>query len=60
MSCFLEIFHRYLDVMLFSRNTKDHIVFTLILGGLNVDISLVLGMFSEFHVFVRCVFYRFL
>ena len=60
MSCFLEIFHRYLDVMLFSRNMKNHIVCTLILGGLNVDISLVLGMFSEFHVFVRCVFYRFL
>ena len=60
MSCFLVIFHRYLDVMLFSRNMKNHIVFTLILGGLNVDISLVLGMFSEFHVFVRCVFYRFL
>ena len=56
MSCFLMIFHRYLDVMLFSRNMKNHIVFTLILGGLNVDISLVLGMFSEFHVFVRCVF----
>ena len=60
MSCFLEIFHRYLDVMLFSRNMKNHEVFTLIFGGLNVDISLVLGMFSEFHVFVRCVFYRFL
>ena len=60
MSCFLEIFHRYLDVMLFSRNMKNHIVFTLILGGLKVDISLVLVMFSEFHVFVRCVFYRFL
>ena len=60
MSCFLEIFHRYLDVMLFSRNMKNHIVFTLILRGLNVDISLVLGMFSEFHVFGRCVFYRFL
>ena len=60
MSCFLEIVHRYVDVMLFSRNMKNHIVFTLILGGLNVDISLVLGMFSEFHVFVRCVFYGFL
>ena len=60
MSCFLEIFHRYLDVMLFSRNMKIHIVFTLILGGLNVDMSVVVGMFSEFHVFVRCVFYRFL
>ena len=60
MSCFLEIFHRYLDVVLFSRNMTNHIVFTLILGDLNVDISLVLGMFSEFHVFDRCVFYRFL
>ena len=57
---FFEIFHRYLDVMLFSRNMKNHIVFTLILGGLNVDISLVLSMFFEFHVFGRCVFYRFL
>ena len=46
MSCFLEIFHRYLDVMLFSRNMKNHIVFAFILGGVNVDISLVLGMFS--------------
>ena len=60
MSCFLEIFHRYLDVMLFSKNITNHIVFTLILRGLHVDMSLVLGMFSEFHVFERCVFYRFL
>ena len=51
MSCFLEIFHRYLDVMLFSRNMTNHRVFTLILGGLHVDISWVVGMFSEFHVF---------
>ena len=56
MSCFLEIFHRYLDVMLFSRNMKNHIVFTLILGGRNVDISLVLYMFSEFYVFFTSAF----
>ena len=56
MSCFLEICHRYLDVMLFSRNMKNHIVFTLISGGLNVDISLVLGMFSEFHMFSQVRF----
>ena len=48
---FLKVFYRYLDVMLFSRNMKTHIVFTLILGGLNGYISLVLGMFSEFHMF---------
>ena len=56
MSCFLKIFHRYLDVMLFSRNMKHHIVFTLSLGGLTVDISLVLCMFSEFHVFSQVGF----
>ena len=60
MSCVWENFHRYLDVILFSRNMTNHIVFTLILGGLNVNISGGLGMFSEFHIFVRCVFYRFL
>ena len=59
MSFFFEMFHRYLDVMLFSRNMNNHIVFTLILGSINVDISLVLGMCSEFHVFVMCVFCRF-
>ena len=56
MSCFFEIFHRYLDVVLFSRNMTNHIVFTLILGGLNVDISLVLGMLCEFHVFSQVRF----
>ena len=56
MSCFLKIFHRYLDVMLFSRNMKNHIVVTLILGALNVDMSLVLRMFSEFHVFAQMRF----
>ena len=55
MSCFLEIFHRYLDVMLFSRNMKNHIVFTSILGGINVDISLVLGDILRCHVFLRFV-----
>ena len=56
MSCFLVIFHRNLEVMLFSRKIKNYIVFTLILGGLNVAISLVLGMFSEFHVFSQVRF----
>ena len=50
------IFHRNLEVMLFSRKMKNYIVFTLILGGLNVAISLVLGMFSEFHVFSQVRF----
>ena len=56
MSCFFVIFHRNLEVMLFSRKMKNYIVFTLILGGLNVAISLVLGMFSEFHVFSQVRF----
>ena len=56
MSCFLVNFHRNLEVMLFSRKMKNYIVFTLILGGLNVAISLVLGMFSEFHVFSQVRF----
>ena len=60
MSCFLITFHRNLEVMMFSRKMKNYMVFTLILGGLNVAISVVLGMFSEFHMFSRCVFYRFL
>ena len=49
-------FHINLEVMLFSRKMKSYIVFTLILGGLNVAISLVLGMFSEFHVFSQVRF----
>ena len=60
MSCFLMICRRYLEVMLFSRKKQNHIVVTLILGGLNVVSSCVLGLFSEFHVFHRCVFYIFL
>ena len=60
MSCFFKIFHRYLDVILISRNMKNHIVFNSILGGLNVEISLALGMCSEFHVFCQVRFYRFL
>ena len=50
------IFRKYLDVMLFPRKMNNYKVFTLILGGLNVDISLVLGMFSEFHVFLEVRF----
>ena len=39
MSCFLMISHRYLEVMLFSRTNKNHIVYILILGGLHVAFS---------------------
>ena len=39
MSCFLMIFHRNLEVMMFSRKMKTNMVFTLILGGVNVAIS---------------------
>ena len=39
---------------MFSRKMKDYMVFTLILGGLNVANSFVLGMCFEFH----CVFYK--
>ena len=56
MSCFLMIFHRNLEVMLFSRKMKKYMVFRLILGGLNVAISFVLGMFREFHMFSQVRF----
>ena len=56
MSWFLMIFHRYLEVMLLYRKMKNYVVFTLILGGRNVAILLVLGMFSEFHVFSQVCF----
>ena len=48
---FLMIFHRNLEVMMFSRKMKHWMVLTLILGGLHVAISIVLGLFSEFHMF---------
>ena len=60
MSCVFRTFNRILEVMLFARKMKNSTVFTLILGGLNVAISLVLGMFLNFMCFHRCVFYRFL
>ena len=53
---FFVIFHRNLEVMLFSRKMKNYIVFTLILGGLNVTISFVLWVFSESHVFSQVRF----
>ena len=56
MSCFFMLFHRNLKVMMFCRKMKNYMVFTLILGGLNVAISLVLGMFSEFHMFSQVRF----
>ena len=56
MSCFLIIFHRNLEVMMFFRNMNNCMVFILILGGLNVAISLVLGMFSEFLMFSQVRF----
>ena len=48
--------HRNLEVMMFSRNMKNYMVFAMILGGLNVAISLVSGMFSEFHMFSQVHF----
>ena len=56
MSCFLMIFHRNLEVMMFSRNEKHYMVFILHLGGRSVAISLVLGMCSEFHIFSQLRF----
>ena len=56
MSCFLMIFHRYLEAMLFSQKTKNHVVFTSILGGHNVAISLVLAMIMEISVFPQVRF----
>ena len=42
--------------MLFSRKMIIHIFVTLILGGLHVAISCVLGMFYEFRVFSQVRF----
>ena len=53
-------FHRYLKATLFSLTTKNHTVILLIMGGQNVDISLVLAMILEIYVFRRCVFNDFL
>ena len=50
MSCFLMIYHKYLEI-LFSRKMKNDMVFILILGGQHVAISLILFVFFEFHVF---------
>ena len=44
-------FRRNLEVMMFSRKMKNYMVFTSILDGIHVAISLVLGMCSEFHMF---------
>ena len=41
---------------MFSRKMKNDMVFTLIVGGLNVAIALVLGMFCEFHMFSQVRF----
>ena len=51
MSCLFMIFHRNLKVMMFCRKMKNYMVFSLILGGLNVAISLVLGGILRCHVF---------
>ena len=56
ISCFLMIFHRYLEAMLFSYKPKKHVVFTSILGGQNVAISLVLVMIMEIRVFPQVRF----
>ena len=56
MSGFFVICHRNLEVMMFSRKMKNYTDFTLILGSLNVAISFVLGMFSEFHMFSQVRF----
>ena len=53
MSCFLMIFHRNLEVMMFPRKMENYMVFTLILWGRIVDISLVLGNILRCHVFLR-------
>ena len=53
-------FHRYLKATLFSLKTKNHTVILLIMGGQNVDSSLVLAMVLEIYVSRRCVFNDFL
>ena len=52
MSWFLMIFHRNLEVMMFSREMKNYMVSKLILEGLNIAISLVLGGILICHVFL--------
>ena len=56
MSCFRSIFCRNLEVMLLSSKMKHYIVFTWILGGLNVAISFVLCICFAFHVFSQVRF----
>ena len=47
MRCFLMSSRRHLEATLFASKIKNHIVFILILGGLTVDISLVLAMILQ-------------
>ena len=49
LRCHAFFFHRTLEVILFSRQIKHYIVFTLIFGILNVAISFVLRIFLELH-----------
>ena len=56
MSYFFMIFHIKLEVMMSSRKMKNYKVFTWVLRSLNVAISFVLGMSSEFHMFSQVRF----
>ena len=49
-------FHTYLNATLSPRNTKNHIVSILKIGGQHVAILLVLAMIREIHVFARVRF----
>ena len=53
---FLMNSHRNLKVMMFSRKMKNYKVVTLNLGGRNVAISCVLGMFFEYYMFSQVRF----
>ena len=57
MCGFLLFFHRYVEAMSFSESEKL-LVGMLILGYLNVSISLVLALFLESHLFRRCALER--
>ena len=56
MSCFLMIFHRYLEAMIVLQKTKTYVLSISILGCQNVVISLVSAMIMEIHVFHQVLF----
>ena len=56
MLCFFNMFHRYLEAMIFSFKTKTYVLSVSILGGQHVVISLVSVMITEVQVFCSGAF----